>query len=121
MKNKNKDLGYYMNLPYTIQIRHISDESGQYYYAKVLELDGCYSHGNTFVEAYQNIREAMEGHIETKMEFGDPIPEPNPDSKEYSGKFNLRLPKSLHKYLAEQAEEENVSLNQYILYKLSPH
>ncbi|WP_268637012.1 toxin-antitoxin system HicB family antitoxin [Lysinibacillus xylanilyticus] len=27
------------------------------------------------------------------------------------GKFVVRLPKSLHKYLSEQAEEEDVSLN----------
>jgi predicted RNase H-like HicB family nuclease len=117
----NKDLAYYMRLPYTIQIRHIQDQDDQYYYAKVLELDGCQSHGETVDEAYQNIREAMEGYLEVKLEHGDPIPEPVPDDKEYSGKFNLRLPKSLHKYLAEQAEAENVSLNQYILYKLSSH
>ncbi|MFC7441573.1 toxin-antitoxin system HicB family antitoxin [Laceyella putida] len=72
-------------------------------------------------EPYSNIREAMEGYFEVKLEHGDPIPEPVPDDKEYSGKFNLRLPKSLHKYVTEQAEAENVSLNQYILYKLSSH
>jgi len=115
----NKDLSYYMSLPYTIQIRYIQDEGDSYYYAKVLELDGCQSHGATVDEAYQNIREAMEGYLEVKLEHGDPIPEPVPDDKEYSGKFNLRLPKSLHKKLSELAEAEGVSLNQYILYKLS--
>ena len=38
---------------------------------------------------------------------------------EYSGKISLRIPKSLHKKLAEEAKEEGVSLNQYALYKLS--
>jgi predicted RNase H-like HicB family nuclease len=115
---ENKNLAYYMSLSYTIQIQHISDESGRYYYAKVLELDGCQSHGYTIEEAYQNIREAMEGWIESKLEWGDPIPEPAAD-EEYSGKFVLRLPKSFHRELAEQARKENISLNQYILYKLS--
>lgn len=37
----------------------------------------------------------------------------------YSGKFLVRVPKSLHKRLAEEAALEGVSLNQYALYKLS--
>lgn len=38
---------------------------------------------------------------------------------EYSGKLNIRIPRSLHHRLAEQAKEDGVSLNQYILYKLA--
>jgi predicted HicB family RNase H-like nuclease len=38
---------------------------------------------------------------------------------EYSGKISLRLPKTLHKDLINNAKSEGVSLNQYILYKLS--
>ncbi len=37
----------------------------------------------------------------------------------YNGKVLLRMPKSLHKRLAEEAQIEGVSLNQYALYKLS--
>ena len=33
----------------------------------------------------------------------------------YSGKLNLRLPRTLHQQLAEQAEREGVSLHQLIL------
>ncbi|MNH44296.1 HicB family protein [compost metagenome] len=55
--------------------------------------------------------------IETKLEYGDPISEPV-DHK-YSGKFNVRVPKTLRKQLAQEAEEEGVSLNQYVVYKLS--
>jgi len=39
--------------------------------------------------------------------------------KEYSGKYVIRLPKSLHARLAMEAGKEGVSLNQYTLYKLS--
>ena len=38
---------------------------------------------------------------------------------DYSGKLSLRVPRSLHKELAERAKLEGVSLNQYALYKLS--
>lgn len=37
----------------------------------------------------------------------------------YSGKLNIRIPRSLHKKLSLAAKEDGVSLNQYILYKLA--
>ena len=108
----------YMELPYSIVFRHVKDDSGDYYFATVQELDGCMSDGATLEEANANIREAMEGWIETKLEAGLPIPEPS-DAEKYSGKFVVRLPKTLHHRLAVEAEKEGVSLNQYTLYKLS--
>lgn len=38
---------------------------------------------------------------------------------DYSGKISLRIPRSLHKELADAARVEGVSLNQYALYRLS--
>ena len=38
---------------------------------------------------------------------------------EYSGRLVLRIPRSLHRELKERAAAEGVSLNQYMLYKLS--
>jgi len=37
----------------------------------------------------------------------------------FSGEIRIRMPKSLHKELSNQAKEEGTSLNQYIIYKLS--
>jgi len=108
----------YLELPYNIVIRYVKDESGSYYFAKVQELDGCMSDGKTVEEAHANIREAMEGWIETSLEAGLDVPVPI-DVSEYSGKFVLRLPKSLHARLAMEAEKDGVSLNQYALYKLA--
>jgi predicted HicB family RNase H-like nuclease len=53
----------------------------------------------------------------------DSLPEPSvgPQRQEYSGKFNVRLPKSLHAALASEAEAEGVSLNQLVLTKLALH
>jgi len=108
----------YLDLPYNILIRHIKDESGTYYFAQVQELDGCMSDGATLEEAHANILEAMEGWIETRLEAGFPIPMPISNNN-YSGKFIVRLPKSLHRRLVIEAENEGVSLNQYALYKLT--
>ena len=60
----------------------------------------------------------MEGYLEVKLEKGLDIPEPKKTGN-YSGKFNIRIPKSLHQQLAIEAENEGVSLNQYAVYKLS--
>ena len=38
---------------------------------------------------------------------------------EYSGRLLIRIPKELHKALAEAAKSNGVSINQYALYKLA--
>jgi len=112
------DAEKYLERPYNIVIRRTVDESGDYYFATVREFDGCMSHGDTYAEAFENIQIAMRGWIETKIEIGSPVPEPF-DEGRHSGKFVLRLPKSLHARLAREAERDGVSLNQYALYKLA--
>lgn len=108
----------YLKLPYNYIVQPIEDESGSYFYAHVLELEGCQSTGDTFEEAYSNLQEAMKGWIETKIESGYSVPLPVKYNA-YSGKFIVRIPKSLHYKLSIEAENEGVSLNQYALYKLS--
>ena len=53
----------------------------------------------------------------------DRLPEPpvGPQRRDYSGKFNVRVPKSLHAALASEAEAEGVSLNQLVVAKLALH
>ena len=55
--------------------------------------------------------------------FIDSLPEPpaGPQRREYSGKFNVRVPKSLHAALASEAKAEGVSLNQLVVAKLALH
>ena len=118
MSNGQYTVRDYMCMPYTYIIQHINDESGSYLYGRILELDGCQSTGYTADEVYKNLNEAMEGYIETKIENNVKIPLPI-QTEDFSGKFVLRLPKTLHQRLAMEAEKEGVSLNQYALYKLT--
>ena len=83
-----------------------------------MELDGCQSTGDTLDELYNNLNEALEGYIETKLENNLEIPRPA-NQEDYSGKFMVRIPKSLHMRLELEAEREGVSLDQYALYKLT--
>ncbi len=50
--------------------------------AYVPDLPGCITTGATLEETEQNIREAIEGHLRTLMEFGEPVPQPTSLAKE---------------------------------------
>lgn len=110
-----KRIEYYMSLPYTIELQQHREEG---WFVKVRELPGCMSQGDTAEEALNMIKEAKELWLEVALEDGDPIPEPRP-AESYSGKFVVRLPKSLHRDLVEAASREGISLNQYINVALS--
>ena len=48
----------------------------------------------------------------------EPVPEPLA-TKDYSGNLSIRIPKDLHRNIAIQAAEANISINRLISYKLS--
>ena len=52
-----------------------SDEDGAYI-AYAPELPGCMAHGETYEDALQSIKEAMELWLEVAQEFRDEVPEP---------------------------------------------
>lgn len=49
------------------------DEDGLYV-ASVPLLQGCYTQGETYEEALENIKDAIQLHIEARKELGEPIP-----------------------------------------------
>ncbi len=104
----------YMELPYTIMLQRDADEEGHHgFVAEVRELPGCLSQGESAEEAVAGISDAMAGWLSVALEDEREIPEPR-DLDSYSGKFILRIPRSLHAALVVQAEEEGVSLNQFV-------
>ncbi|PHM09661.1 type II toxin-antitoxin system HicB family antitoxin [Nostoc sp. 'Peltigera malacea cyanobiont' DB3992] len=108
-------LEYYLNLQYPVTLYPDPDEG---YVAQIKDLPGCLTQGETLEETMANLNEARELWIETAYEANDNIPLPSSNDS-YSGKLLLRMPKSLHRHLAEISEREGVSLNQYIVSLLS--
>lgn len=100
---------------YRFQVCPNPEEAGGGWIAEVPELEGCISDGDTPEEALKNVQDAMLAWIETAREAGIPIPPPVRLNSTYSGKFTLRVPKSIHARLARCAELENVSLNQFVI------
>lgn len=111
-----KTIDEYMRLPYRLEIVPDSDEGG--FVARYPELPGCITVGETMEETAANALDAKRAWLEAAIEDGAPISEPVAENT-YSGQFKLRLPKSLHKQLAESAKEEGISMNQYCLYLLT--
>jgi antitoxin HicB len=109
------ELRHYMSLPYRIEL--IPDEGGVV--ARIPDLPGCMSSGDTAEEALKGLEEVKELWLQARLKAGHSIPAPTHEASEYSGKFVLRVPKSLHRSLDERANAENMSLNSYLLYLLT--
>ena len=62
-----------MNVKYAV----IFEQAKSNWAAYVPDLPGCMTTGRTLEETKINIREAIQGHLETLRQFGDPIPEPS--------------------------------------------
>ncbi|MFA5480363.1 MAG: type II toxin-antitoxin system HicB family antitoxin [Candidatus Muiribacteriota bacterium] len=108
---KNKDLDFYLNLPYTIEL--IPDDN--IFFVKIKELEGCISQGDTIEEAYEMIKDAKRLWLQVALEEGTDIPFPESMKKNnFSGKILLRVSKSLHRELYFNSKKEGVSLNQYL-------
>lgn len=114
MKDNRKTLEYYLDLPYSIEVMRDTDEENPGWVAKIKELPGCLTQADTFEELEGMIQDAMHSWIEVALEDGIPIPEPRLED-DYSGKFVVRLPRSLHRELVEQSEQEGVSLNTWVI------
>ena len=61
-----------MKLKYVV----IYERTPNNYSAYSPDLPGCISTGKTWEEIQENIREAITSHIESLMEYGDPVPQP---------------------------------------------
>jgi len=107
----NKDISYYMGLPYTVVLRRDEEDD---VVARIEELQGCLAHGADESEAVKNLREAQRLWLEDCLEAGHVVPDPEPEEALPSGKWVQRVPRSLHQRLAQLAKRENVSLNQLV-------
>ena len=112
MKNFTEKLQYYMSLNYPSQITKIDEADGGGFLIEVPMLKSCMSDGETVEEAYNNLEEAKKEWFTYMLENNLAIPEPADAS--YSGRFMVRIPKTLHKIITEQSKREGLSLNQYV-------
>lgn len=107
-------LDYYLNLEYPFTV--VPDDGS--FFIEFLDLKGCMTQVEDASEIGAMAEEIRALWLATAYEQGLPIPEPAIGA-EYSGKFMLRVPKSLHGNLVQSARREGMSLNTYALQLLS--
>lgn len=110
----------YLELPYPITL--VEEPSVEHqrriWFAKVDDLPGCMSQGDTPDDAIAGVRDAMGAWIADALAEGEPVPTPR-DETRYSGRFLVRVPRTLHRDLVREAEREGTSLNQFVTNALS--
>ncbi|MCJ0825943.1 type II toxin-antitoxin system HicB family antitoxin [Luteimonas sp. 50] len=100
-----------MKLPYA---RRLTPDPDGGYVATIQEFPGCVAEGDTADEALNNLEAAAESWLAARIGQGQPVPEPVA-LHGYSGKIALRIPRGVHKQVAELAAAEGTSVNQMIL------
>jgi antitoxin HicB len=104
---------------YPLSIFFSAEDAG--FIAEVPDLPGCSAWGATEADAAREAKDAVAAWLQAAQAAGKAVPVPHTVQpiEAYSGKFLVRLPRSLHARLARRAAQEGVSLNQFLTGVLS--
>lgn len=100
---------------YTVNV--FLDEDGEYL-AHFVEMPNVSAFGESPEEAIGELANAWEGVKESYQKHSEPVPLA-PAKKKYSGQFNVRIDRRLHRALAIEAAKAGVSLNAIVSQKLA--
>jgi antitoxin HicB len=106
-----------MSKIYTVTLEQLSKAEGGGYVARIPDLPGitgCY--GQTPEEALEDLDHAKALYFQAALDSNYNVPEP---IENLSGQLKVKLPKSLHRELAKEAQREGVSLNTLVVSRLS--
>jgi predicted RNase H-like HicB family nuclease len=106
-----------VSTPPAYSMRVFWSEEDAAFVAVCPELRTVSAFGGTYEEAVKELRAAIQGAVEVYQSEGWPLPETYTEEG-YSGQLRVRMPKSLHARLAEEAQREDVSLNTLIVTRL---
>ena len=115
VSERTERLRRYLTADYPFNV--VADPDGGYVIL-FPDLPGCMTQVESLDQVGPMSDEIRRLWIETEFERGNAIPPPS-YPEEYSGRFVLRIPRSLHRALAESAKREGVSLNQYAMMRLA--
>lgn len=116
-----QNLKYYLNLPYRVELNFEPGDNSWVATHPELGRGSCYAISDTKEKALKLLEEEKKSLLEFAIKEGKAIPEPDFEEELPSGQFVLRLPRSLHKNLKEEADKENISLNQLTVSVLSQY
>lgn len=109
-EKNNKDLNYYLNLPWSYTIETETHEDSRYYIIRVNELPGICTDSESLDEGMNEIKELIGCAVEIYREKGEPVPEPI-DREHYKGKILYRTDSKRHYLIARTAEMMHKSIS----------
>ena len=92
-------------------------EDDEAYVARVAEFPSLAAHGHSQETALHSLQQVVRAVLKDMSRSKEPIPQPL-GKRSFSGRLNVRMPSYLHRYLAIEAAQQSVSLNQLINLKL---
>jgi predicted HicB family RNase H-like nuclease len=92
-------------------------DDDEVYVARVAEFPSLAAHGDSQEAALRSLQQVVRAVLKDMAISREPIPQPL-GKRSFSGKLNVRMPSYLHRYLAIEAAQQSVSLNQLINLKL---
>ena len=93
-------------------------ENDHCHVARCLEFPSLAAHGDTIEEALKEIEYVVAESVKWMQEEGEAVPS-SLGLKKFKGLLTLRIPPETHRELAIRCAEEGVSLNRFILSRLS--
>lgn len=109
MKTKDEFDGFSIEL--------FRDDDGEWL-AHFEEIPNVSAFGSAPEEALEELKEAWKAMKESYVSHNEPVPVA-PTKKEYSGQFNVRIDRRIHRALAVEAAKAGISLNALVAQKLS--
>lgn len=107
-------------MKYGFKVYQVDIEGELVWFAESKDLEGCAGQGETCDEAIKELEENEIVWLEMAKKDGDEVPNPSIEKPtNYSGKFTVRLSKSLHQKATEAAQYEGVSLNTFVIEAIS--
>jgi len=100
---------------YTVTV--FLDDDGEYL-AHFVEMPNVSAFAESPEQALRELETAWEGVKESYKKHGEHVPVA-PARREYSGQFNVRIDRRLHRTLAMEAAKAGVSLNAIVSQKLA--
>lgn len=116
LMDKHPEIARLAHKSYPMRVYEDADSGN--WVAEVIDLPGCLGVGDTPEEAVKVAKSFIRDWIEEALAQGWNVPAPT-KRPEASGKFVVRLPRSLHARLQGLAEIEDTSLNQLVVSLLS--
>lgn len=102
---------------YPVKVNALPENLGGGFQALIPQFGrGVVGYGETHTEAVADLMSVLPDFLEDLKELGQQVPEPKiaRPVEEFSGKFNVRIPRLLHAELVDLADDNDVSLNQMV-------